>query len=87
MRLVILPCATGTFLPLLRVSVIANGDLSISALASLVAETSLNLRGMNMSRLSAAGVETELAVLVVALPAPVLSMLVACLLILWTSPR
>ena len=87
MSLAILPCATGTFLPQLRVSVIANGDLSISALTSLVAETSLNLRGMNMSRLSAAGVESELAVLVVALPAPVLSMLVACLLILWTSPR
>jgi hypothetical protein len=43
--LAILPCATGTFLPLLRVSVIANGDLSISALASLVAETSLNIEG------------------------------------------
>ena len=40
-----------------------------------------------MSRLSAADVESELAVLVVALPAPVLSMLVVCLLILWTSPR
>ena len=83
----VLPGVNGTVLLQLRVFVIANEVLPISLPSPLLAETSLNSRTMDMGKLTAAGMEPELPLLTVVLPAPVLSVVVACPPVCWTSRR
>ena len=89
MILTILPCFTGAVLPWLRVLAMAAGALPFFVVAALGTETGLHLRIMDVSsKLTVAGIEPELPLLRVALPAPVLTAAVfACLPVLWTSGR
>jgi hypothetical protein len=82
----VLPGGIGTVLPQLRIFVIAN-EVPRSLPSPLSAETSLNLGTMDMGKLTPAEMEPELLLLTVALPAPVLTVVFACLPVLWASSR